>query len=188
MVFKLQFLLFTLVLVLVNTHHIRKNGESLTTPDLTKWKNSLQQMSFEDRIVLFLEVWDSVSCEGRKKLFKQILKNNDLKIKRNDKALMGVAAAKSSSLGQISPNKLKSLKKELQVLGLTIDEELSEENKKMMAEFHREKNAMKEKLLKITYDSLKCNTHTNTNPKFETFNMDNILNNLLKAINNPTLA
>eukprot|EP00916_Digyalum_oweni_P023650 GHVL01039243.1.p1 GENE.GHVL01039243.1~~GHVL01039243.1.p1 ORF type:complete len:171 (+),score=22.49 GHVL01039243.1:55-567(+) len=85
MVFKLPFLLFTLVLAYVSTHNLRKNGKSLTTPTFLNidnpglneegWIEYFNNMNDGSQLKLWINLWEEVKNPTRNKILNKFLEN-----------------------------------------------------------------------------------------------------------------
>eukprot|EP00916_Digyalum_oweni_P006804 GHVL01011642.1.p1 GENE.GHVL01011642.1~~GHVL01011642.1.p1 ORF type:complete len:195 (+),score=29.80 GHVL01011642.1:81-665(+) len=190
MVFKLQFLLFTLFLVLVNTHNLRTIEKSLTTPgeEQAQWNDG----SKENKILLFIKVWESVFYPDKQHL---VMIDRNLNLEENDRNLnleendiqktiaMVVIKKEPQIYLEIYQSTLENLICSFKEYGLTISDELPEKDKWMISVLDKKNNDEKIKLLEFTYGSLKSTDYEYRNhDTHQTFNMGDVVTRLLAVV------
>eukprot|EP00916_Digyalum_oweni_P006779 GHVL01011611.1.p1 GENE.GHVL01011611.1~~GHVL01011611.1.p1 ORF type:complete len:222 (+),score=32.92 GHVL01011611.1:277-942(+) len=160
MVFKLPFLLFILVLVLVSTLNLRTlrtSEKSLATtgqnPVLGSqdWRNYLNKLKLEDKLLLLSEFWNTVGSEERKYLIEKIKEENITILSEDDKVLFKFqnVADDDRILCEIKKVELQKL------LETWTKDKLDSYHTRMIDELEKKNADEKKKLLKDVYDSVK---------------------------------
>eukprot|EP00916_Digyalum_oweni_P006791 GHVL01011628.1.p1 GENE.GHVL01011628.1~~GHVL01011628.1.p1 ORF type:complete len:239 (+),score=40.17 GHVL01011628.1:153-869(+) len=167
MVFKLPFLLFILVLVLVSTLNLRTlrtSEKSLATTGQNpvlgseEWKNDLNELKLEDKIFLLREFWNTVGSEERKDLIEKI-KEENIKLLKNQKNILSMFQNVADDMYILCKIEIVELQNLLETCGLTKDK-LESYHTWMIDELEKKNADEKKKLLKDVYDSVRDSQYT----------------------------
>eukprot|EP00916_Digyalum_oweni_P006803 GHVL01011641.1.p1 GENE.GHVL01011641.1~~GHVL01011641.1.p1 ORF type:complete len:209 (+),score=29.92 GHVL01011641.1:82-708(+) len=204
MVFKLSFLLFTLVLEHVSTHHLRKSypfgGETdfdrnwkTRVQDMggetdfdCNWTTRVQDMELQDKLLVWLKLWNSVESDSKKAFMKQFLKEGNPSLgivgNFNTRCMMSLASSRGKSIKKID---ISHVNQELQEFDFKMKKKLNDDDTavlSVLSVFENKDDEEKKQLLPIIYNLLE---YSQDREKFKTV-IRHFWLGMLKAMDTPS--